>query len=402
MPASRGTTPAIAPHPHPHPQPHPLPYSHPLLLSTSTKSLLDAIERVIHPISIARDDLVAATLNASNNKATALTYIQVIVSLATLQSAVSDLSRAYINHANTVLNRGPSTLDLGGITSSLLENGLFSGARGLSPGGGVAGVAGGVRGPGGDLTAGGKKKRKRAPHDPNAPKRALTPYFLYMQHNRASIAEELGENARPKEVADEGTRRWAEMPDEEKQIWKKLYADNLAIYHEKMRAYKAGLPVPEDDVAATTAATNANAAAAMQLQQGVHRAAVGEEEASSEESEAESEEDEEEEEEESSPEPVRAPTPPRSTKRRRTTGGGADAKPAATPVAASAKKASPEKKVRGAAAANKKEKEKEEVTASGKPKRGAAAAAAAAAANETPKSEKKGGKKKGRKSEAGD
>ncbi|QSS56941.1 hypothetical protein I7I53_05303 [Histoplasma capsulatum var. duboisii H88] len=62
----------------------------------------------------------------------------VIVSLATLQSAVSDLSRAYINHANTVLNRGPSTLDLGGITSSLLENGFLSGGRGLSPGGSFA------------------------------------------------------------------------------------------------------------------------------------------------------------------------------------------------------------------------------------------------------------------------
>ncbi|OAX78463.1 hypothetical protein ACJ72_07228 [Emergomyces africanus] len=397
MPVSRGTAPAISPHPHPHPQP----YAHHSFLSSSTKSLLDTIERVINPISIARDDLVVATLNSTNNNATALTYIQVIVSLATLQSAVSDLSRAYINHANTVLNRGPSTLDLGGITSSLLENGLFSGARGLSPGGGIAGVAG-ARGPGGDLTTGGKKKRKRAPHDPNAPKRALTPYFLYMQHNRASIAEELGENARPKEVADEGTRRWAEMADEEKQIWKKLYADNLAVYQEKMRAYKAGLPVPEDSAAATTAAANANAAAAMQLQQGVHHATVGEEEASSEESEPESEEEEDEDEdEESSPEPVREPTPPRSTKRRRTTGGGADAKPAAaTPVTASAKKASPEKKMRGAAA-NKKEKEEVAAAASGKPKRGAAAAAAAAA-NETPKNEKKGGRKKGRKSEAGD
>lgn len=215
MATSRGATPAIPSH-RPQPQPHPL--------SPTTKSFLDTIERVIHPISIARDDLVAATLDPTNNKAAALTYIQVIVSLATLQSAVSDLSRAYINHANTVLNRGPSTLDLGGITSSLLENGLLSGARGLSPGGGGAA---GARGAGADTTAGGKKKRKRAPHDPNAPKRALTPYFLYMQHNRASIAEELGENARPKEVADEGTKRWAEMPDEEKQVFILIYFTQL-------------------------------------------------------------------------------------------------------------------------------------------------------------------------------
>lgn len=137
-----------------------------------------------------------------------LTQSQVIVSLATLQSAVSDLSRAYINHANTVLNRGPSNLDIGGITggitSSLLENGLLGGGRHASPGA--------------KSEVGEKKKRKRAPHDPNAPKRALTPYFLYMQHNRAQIASELGSNARPKEVADEGTRRWSEMPDAQKEV----------------------------------------------------------------------------------------------------------------------------------------------------------------------------------------
>src|SRR3954463_6021997 len=33
---------------------------------------------------------------------------KVIVALATLQSSVQDLSRAYINHANTVLNPGRS------------------------------------------------------------------------------------------------------------------------------------------------------------------------------------------------------------------------------------------------------------------------------------------------------
>ncbi|PGH19109.1 hypothetical protein AJ79_00143 [Helicocarpus griseus UAMH5409] len=315
----------------------------------STHSLVDSIERAIHPLSAARHELTAATEDPNNQ--TALTYIQVIVSLATLQSAVSDLSRAYINHANTVLNRGPSTLDLGGITSSLLENGLLSGGRGLSPGARPD-------------TAGGKKKRKRAPHDPNAPKRALTPYFLYMQHNRANIARELGENARPKEVADEGTKRWAEMPDNEKKVWKDLYAANLRVYQEKMKAYKAGLPVPEDE----------STEAAAQLHQGVHHAV---EEASTE----ESEESSEEEEDEAFPEPVKEPTPPRSTKRRRTTG---EAKPTSTPTTAS-KKASPEKKKASA--------KKDEPAA--KPKRGAAAAAAV----ETPKADKKTGKKK-RKSEA--
>jgi hypothetical protein len=39
-----------------------------------------------------------------------------------------------------------------------------------------------------------------------------------MQHNRTKISQDLGENARPKEVADEGTRRWQTMPDEMKEV----------------------------------------------------------------------------------------------------------------------------------------------------------------------------------------
>jgi HMG (high mobility group) box len=146
-----------------------------------------------------------------------LTYTQVIVSLATLQSAVSDLSRAYINHANTVLNRGPVSLEsslsaglAGGLTSSLFENGLL-GHHALAQ----------------EARPDEKKKRKRAPHDPNAPKRALTAYFLYMQHNRAQIANELGPDAKPREVADEGTRRWATMKDDDKEVCSLL---SLYIY----------------------------------------------------------------------------------------------------------------------------------------------------------------------------
>lgn len=149
-----------------------------------------------------------------------LTCEQVIVGLAALQSAVSDLSRAYINHANTVLNRGPSSIDIGGL-NSLLENGLFpssvTAGGGADADGGVSAAEGAGRAasPGARSVAGTKRKRV---HDPNAPKRALTAYFLYMKHERANIAAELGANARPKEVADEGTRRWGRMPPQEKQV----------------------------------------------------------------------------------------------------------------------------------------------------------------------------------------
>lgn len=137
----------------------------------------------------------------------ALTHVQVIVALATLQSSVQDLSRAYINHANTVLNPGRSGgLDVG-LSNILADSGLLTTGR-------IADGLPQVEEP----VVEGKKKRKRAKHDPNAPKRALTPYFLYMQSARSQIAKELGEHAKPKEVADEGTRRWGSMSPGEKAV----------------------------------------------------------------------------------------------------------------------------------------------------------------------------------------
>jgi hypothetical protein len=145
--------------------------------------------------------------------ALAYSFDQVIVALATLQSSVQDLSRAYIQHANTVLTPGKHVINPidANLTSILTEAGL------LRPGEAGAAVPAGAP-PVEVETTDGKKKRKRTPHDPNAPKRALTPYFLYMQSARATIAKELGDSAKPKEVADEGTRRWTEMSPAEKSV----------------------------------------------------------------------------------------------------------------------------------------------------------------------------------------
>jgi len=169
----------------------------------------------------------------------------VVTGLSTLQAAVQDLSRAYIIHTNTVLGRAPgSSLDLLSFVKPLGENGVPA-IRATSPG--VKSNAGGEE----------KKKRKRE-HDPNAPKRPLTPYFLYMQSARPIIAGDLGEGAKPGAVSAEGTRRWTEMPDEDKQMWKKAYAENLRKYQEKVAEYKAtnGSHAVEDAVAAQLAAEN--------------------------------------------------------------------------------------------------------------------------------------------------
>lgn len=131
---------------------------------------------------------------------------QVVTGLATLQSAVSDLSRAYIAHTDTVIGRGNSTsLEQLNISNPLSgDNALFQ-PRGPTP---APTIEAPVEG----------KKRKRAPHDKNAPKRALTPFFLFLQTARSKIAEELGEGKTAKEVQDEGGRRWREMTDDDKSV----------------------------------------------------------------------------------------------------------------------------------------------------------------------------------------
>jgi hypothetical protein len=63
-----------------------------------------------------------------------------------------------------------------------------------------------------------KKERKKRQHDPNAPKRPLTPYFLYMQTARPIIANDLGQDAPKGAVQEEGQRRWAAMTLDEKNV----------------------------------------------------------------------------------------------------------------------------------------------------------------------------------------
>lgn len=121
-----------------------------------------------------------------------------------VQSYLADLSKAYVEHANSVINGGPATIDVTSLPMNLHSHVDWSGIRATSPGA--------------KSEAGGAKKRKRAPVDPNAPKRALTPYFLFLQSNRTQMAKDLGESAKPKDVTDELTRRWQTMDEKEREV----------------------------------------------------------------------------------------------------------------------------------------------------------------------------------------
>ncbi|KAI1114901.1 hypothetical protein F5Y14DRAFT_412385 [Nemania sp. NC0429] len=91
-----------------------------------------------------------------------------------------------------------------------------------------------------------KKERKKRTHDPNAPKRPLTPYFLYMQTARPIIANDLGADAPKGAVQEEGQRRWSSMSPQEKVAWNNAYQFNLRLYNARVHSYKAGNPQARD------------------------------------------------------------------------------------------------------------------------------------------------------------
>ena len=250
---------------------------------------------------------------------------QVVTGLATLQSAVSDLSRAYIAHTDTVIGKGnASSLEQLNISNPLSgEHALFA-QRGLTPAPTIE-------------AAPESKKRKRAPHDKNAPKRALTPFFLYLQSERATIAGEMGPGKTAKEVQDEGGRRWRVMSDDVKkvsiqnllqaevfhahrahQVWQDKYAVNFLRYKEQMKSYKAGEGIPEiSDAEAQALFDRSKQDGKLPSPADLETEHIEEDE-EAEEEEEEVEEDEkseasEDESSEASPEPVKAP-PPKRTK----------------------------------------------------------------------------------------
>ncbi|KAH8787408.1 putative high mobility group protein 1 [Hyaloscypha sp. PMI_1271] len=164
-----------------------------------------------------------------------LMWTKVVTGLATLQDAIQTLSSAYIKHTNAVLGEHGAGLDVESALAKLGENPLLKLGelnRGISPAGKFYAA--------GDPAASGKKERKKRQHDPNAPKRPLTPFFLYMQTARPIIANDLGAEAAKGAVSDEGTRRWGTMAAEDKQLWTNAYKDNLRLYNARMHSYKAG------------------------------------------------------------------------------------------------------------------------------------------------------------------
>ncbi|RDL42479.1 uncharacterized protein BP5553_02458 [Venustampulla echinocandica] len=152
--------------------------------------------------------------------------------IKTLASGIQTLSTNYIRHTNVVLGDHSTDAEIDSSLSKLTDISALLGRhqRADSPEKPVAAAD----------TAADKKERKKRQHDPNAPKRPLTPFFLYMQTARPIITQDLGPGVAKGIVAAEGTRRWSTMDADDKQLWSNAYKDNLRLYNARVHSYRNG------------------------------------------------------------------------------------------------------------------------------------------------------------------
>ncbi|CAK7198559.1 hypothetical protein SEUCBS139899_001222 [Sporothrix eucalyptigena] len=150
--------------------------------------------------------------------------------LSTIQELLKNFSAEYLRQTNLLLGEGAG-VDAGGEIFNLDASiGLLPPAGVVLPPVAAAAVP----------AADEKKERKKRTHDPNAPKRPLTPYFLYMQTARPIIANDLGPDAPKGAVQEEGQRRWSTMNAHDKGGWDRAYQYNLRLYNARVHSYKSG------------------------------------------------------------------------------------------------------------------------------------------------------------------
>ncbi|KAK3945389.1 hypothetical protein QBC46DRAFT_360481 [Diplogelasinospora grovesii] len=153
--------------------------------------------------------------------------------LLTIQELIKSFSQDYLRQTNLLLGEGTASIENGGSEMAGIADALASLQQ--QQGQYQAVIAAPPLAPVEE-----KKERKKRTHDPNAPKRPLTPYFLYMQTARPIIASDLGAEAPKGAVQDEGQRRWAVMAAAEKQGWNTAYQYNLRLYNARVHSYKHG------------------------------------------------------------------------------------------------------------------------------------------------------------------
>lgn len=84
--------------------------------------------------------------------------------------------------------------------------------------------------------AGMKRSKPKAAKDPNAPKKPLTAYFMWMNANRDRIKKE-NPDAGLGEIAKIAGAEWKDVDADEKAELEATYRENMEEYKEKMKSY---------------------------------------------------------------------------------------------------------------------------------------------------------------------
>ena len=80
-------------------------------------------------------------------------------------------------------------------------------------------------------------EKSKAPKDPDAPKRFLSPFFLYCAKERAEVQKELS-SCNGAEVTKELGKRWADLEPEAKKEFELASMRDKERYEEDMKSYK--------------------------------------------------------------------------------------------------------------------------------------------------------------------
>ncbi|KAF2758791.1 hypothetical protein EJ05DRAFT_364113 [Pseudovirgaria hyperparasitica] len=151
---------------------------------------------------------------------------RVVNGLSSLQVAIASLLNAYLEHCKLVAGDA--------YPNPQFDANMFGNPLGQQP---LIDTTG--------LTKGGKKKKEKKIRDPLAPKRPLTAAFLFSMKARPIVKGDLeknlvaGEKLGPNAVNEEVTRRWNELPEEQKEMWRIEYRKNLVTYKEDVEKYNA-------------------------------------------------------------------------------------------------------------------------------------------------------------------
>ncbi|MCJ1286820.1 hypothetical protein MMC26_006166 [Xylographa opegraphella] len=243
----------------------------------------------------------------------------VITGLSNLENGVHELRRTYISYFNSRLPEGhPARVNMPFFPALYPGDNGVARPRAETPGGAADGGA----------------KRKRKPHDPNAPKRALTSYFLFMRDNKPLI-KEANPDWSAAQISAESEKRWENITDDDKAEYDHMYQVDLCRYYAQKSAYEAGEPIPDITAEEAIQLYDAQIKSGQPLKGRKAGRPPTATAAPTVLEDIESEPATSDEEEEDTPEPPRVPTPPkadRSSKRQKTAKENEVAKPASSKV----------------------------------------------------------------------